>query len=319
MRKILCLLLMIVVLFSFSYAAEEEEIYFTDVDSSYWGYTAIMQMVEDGVVNGYEDHTFKPNKEITRAEFAKMFSISMGVDYDRENIGFDLMIDDVEESNWAYSYIKSTFGYLPRLNYDGNVFEANSYVTREDAAYAFATRINPYPIIAGAIDRFEDVSEVAPEKIERVNQAVSSGIINGYGDGTLNPKGALTRAQVCTLIYNIKYQLKIDKDYLKFKDIYEYIYHISQSGDNGNERVTVQFAFKVDGIEDADVLVTDENGNYMDANVTLGVSRFNYPMVEVVFETQNPYGCHVWLSGLKTSDGRETYGNSAILFQISRR
>ena len=38
-------------------------------------------------------------------------------------------------------------------------------------------------------------------------------------------------------------------DYLLlFKDIYEYIYHISQSGDNGNERVTVQFAFKVDGI-----------------------------------------------------------------------
>jgi hypothetical protein len=33
-----------------------------------------MKMLEDGVINGYEDGTFRPKNEITRAEIAVMLT-----------------------------------------------------------------------------------------------------------------------------------------------------------------------------------------------------------------------------------------------------
>ncbi len=47
---------------------------FSDVKESDWSYKYIMKMLEDGVINGYEDGTFRPKNEITRAEIAVMLT-----------------------------------------------------------------------------------------------------------------------------------------------------------------------------------------------------------------------------------------------------
>jgi hypothetical protein len=51
---------------------------FTDVDSSFWGYTAITWGVQQKITSGYEDGTFKPNKTVTEEEFIALLVRAFG-------------------------------------------------------------------------------------------------------------------------------------------------------------------------------------------------------------------------------------------------
>lgn len=50
----------------------EESIAFNDVKSNRWSYKYIMNMAKSGILKGYEDGTFRPENNITRAEIAVM-------------------------------------------------------------------------------------------------------------------------------------------------------------------------------------------------------------------------------------------------------
>lgn len=56
---------------------------FKDLDSSHWAYSAVMAAVQNGIVKGYPDNTFKPEKPVTRAEASVMVIRLM------ENLGTD--------------------------------------------------------------------------------------------------------------------------------------------------------------------------------------------------------------------------------------
>ena len=53
---------------------------FSDVDSSMAQFKAITELSDDGVINGYEDGTFKPGNAITRAEATTIAVRSMNYD-----------------------------------------------------------------------------------------------------------------------------------------------------------------------------------------------------------------------------------------------
>ena len=50
---------------------------FSDVPADHWAYDAVTQLVEDGVIEGYGDMTFKGDKNITRYEMAQMTAKAM--------------------------------------------------------------------------------------------------------------------------------------------------------------------------------------------------------------------------------------------------
>ena len=50
---------------------------FTDVTPKYWAYDYIMKLADNGIVRGYPDNTFRPTKEITRAEVAVVLALSI--------------------------------------------------------------------------------------------------------------------------------------------------------------------------------------------------------------------------------------------------
>ena len=45
---------------------------FTDIDATHWAFTYVDDLSSKGVINGYEDGTFRPNGNVTRAEFIKL-------------------------------------------------------------------------------------------------------------------------------------------------------------------------------------------------------------------------------------------------------
>ncbi len=60
-------LLLVLLICSVSFAKE-----FTDVPSTHWASKYISHLSDRGVINGYDDETFRPSKQITRAEFIKL-------------------------------------------------------------------------------------------------------------------------------------------------------------------------------------------------------------------------------------------------------
>jgi len=67
MKKIVSLLLVLLMLSGTVFAAG-----FTDLDETHWAYPHVSELVEKGVINGYEDGTFRPDANVTRAELAKL-------------------------------------------------------------------------------------------------------------------------------------------------------------------------------------------------------------------------------------------------------
>lgn len=50
----------------------ENRMKFTDVPETHWAFKAINDLADMGIINGYEDGTFKPDAPVTRAEVATM-------------------------------------------------------------------------------------------------------------------------------------------------------------------------------------------------------------------------------------------------------
>uniref|UniRef100_UPI0013E8E097 S-layer homology domain-containing protein n=1 Tax=Longirhabdus pacifica TaxID=2305227 RepID=UPI0013E8E097 len=64
---------------------------FTDIEG-HWAEQKILQAVNDGYISGYPDNTFRPDDNITRAEFASVIARATAVN--EEVVDFD-GFDDV--------------------------------------------------------------------------------------------------------------------------------------------------------------------------------------------------------------------------------
>ena len=99
-----------------------------DVPEGVWYSQAVKYLAEIGIINGYEDGTFKPNQPITRAEFAKI-----AASFDDISSGADNPFSDLSDSHWAYSYIISCFmkGWIN--GYPSGDFKPDNNITRAEA------------------------------------------------------------------------------------------------------------------------------------------------------------------------------------------
>lgn len=63
---------------------------------------AILKLNYAGVLKGYTDGTFKPDKEVTRAEFAKIAVLAMGYTDEQANLlKGTTVFKDLPASHWA--------------------------------------------------------------------------------------------------------------------------------------------------------------------------------------------------------------------------
>ena len=112
---------------------------FVDVKPDDYGIVAIAYCASHGIVNGYEDTTFRPNEYITRQEAAKMISVAMGV----SNISDEKYPDDANIADWAsdYVYMAKAAGLMKGDADTGN-FRPTSKITRAEAATVMMNAYN---------------------------------------------------------------------------------------------------------------------------------------------------------------------------------
>ena len=101
---------------------------FSDVASDAWYNNAVSTMVNAGIIQGYEDGTFRPNNNITRAEFAAIASRFMSSGYDVEK---DLFTDIA--NHWARESINDAAMTKWINGYPDGTFLPDKAITRAEA------------------------------------------------------------------------------------------------------------------------------------------------------------------------------------------
>lgn len=169
---------------------------FSDI-SGHWGEEYIKRMNELGIVNGFEDKTFRPDNGVTRAEFIKMLVSVIDIPS-----GEKCSFDDVSESDWYFSYVSDavTAGIVSGISLDR--FAPNDGLTRQDAAVMVYRSISDALTASVRNIKYADENEISDYAIDAVKALSEAGIVKG-SDGRYNPEDGITRAEAAVLLLRV--------------------------------------------------------------------------------------------------------------------
>lgn len=190
---------------------------FSDVSDDAW-YSDEVATVTPYYMNGYEDGTFRPENNVTRAEAAQiLYNFKLPLEYGDETIFSDVPYDAwyFPAASWNGSFIggsKSTPSNSP-LGYTA-YFYPNEYITREDFAVGLYNRFLASGMnisnVTSPITTYADRNQITVTDssnkypYERAFAVLKYyNVMNGNPDGTINPKGLLTRAEMAQIISNL--------------------------------------------------------------------------------------------------------------------
>jgi S-layer homology domain len=174
---------------------------FSDVAPDYWATPFIVALSQRGIIRGFEDSTFLPNKPVTRAEFAAMLQKAFE---DQPKLRQSLDFKDLPATYWARPAIDETFqtGFLN--GYPDNVFLPNQEIPKVQALTALANglKLKTAGVPSEVLKSYQDAAQIPPYAVDRVAAATEAGMVVNYPDrGKLNPNQVITRADAAALIY----------------------------------------------------------------------------------------------------------------------
>lgn len=102
---------------------------FKDVSQEMWYADAVAYVEKNGIMAGYKDSTFKPNKKLTRAEFAQIV-----MNFKKLNQISDKTFSDVKEDHWAYNAINSVAKWGFMSGRSDKKFAPDQGIKREEVA-----------------------------------------------------------------------------------------------------------------------------------------------------------------------------------------
>ncbi len=161
---------------------------------NHWAKSQIEKWIEAGLVNGYSDGYFKPNKNITRAEFVMLANNIFGYS-DIDNVQFS----DVKDTDWFYDCVikAKTAGYIS--GYEDGTFKPNSEISRQETTKIIYHILRLEKIDLDTLKKFTDSKEIGWSK-DFIGAAVSKGYLSGYPDGSIKPNKAITRAEAIVML-----------------------------------------------------------------------------------------------------------------------
>ena len=184
---------------------------FSDISNSgYCDYIVVGYLA--GIINGYEDGTFRPNNTVTRGQFITMLWRAVG-EPGAENT--TLNFKDAANIPDAYKDAVA-WGVEAGIikGYDDDTFRPNQSISRAQMA-TFSYRLLVLTFGEEAIDEFnqpcgfKDAATVADPYVDAVNVCANLGIILGFdtdrdGEGdTFRPNDTANRGQAATIILRV--------------------------------------------------------------------------------------------------------------------
>jgi hypothetical protein len=166
---------------------------FADVPTTYWAAAAIGTLAAKGILQGFPDGSFRPDRPVTRAEMVKMLDLVLGITPGGPLPPFR----DVTAGDGFAPYVAAAVHAGLVQGVDADTFAPDQPVTREQAAVLLARALS---LSGGGTLPFTDAASIDPWAMGAVEAAVHAGYLHGFPDGTFRPLDPLTRAQAAALL-----------------------------------------------------------------------------------------------------------------------
>ena len=211
LKKILAVILSVSMLSTIVSAAE-----FSDV-GNHWAAGEIQYGVDNGIISGYPDGTFRPNETISRAGFVKMLVSSIAENYDVE------ISRPGSGEHWVsryYSFAVAQSILMPQYGVEHDGVEAavlttetvDNKIKRWEMAYML------YCVLANLMEKgnwydgyvdFEETKNLYGEDMAYfIGACVDGGLLHGDQNGRLNAASDATRAEAITVVNRVDRMLK---------------------------------------------------------------------------------------------------------------
>lgn len=165
----------------------------------HWAEKAIDTFVKLQFIKGYGDGQFKPNGNITRAEFAMLISRAFDISGDADH---SAAMSDIS-SHWAKEAIEKLASAGVLGGYADGTFKPNQTISREEMAIILSRIVNLSGVNKDdSKGNFTDISIASSYATNAIKDAAEAGIINGKSNGAFDPQGNATRAEALTIVLN---------------------------------------------------------------------------------------------------------------------
>ncbi|WP_152393482.1 S-layer homology domain-containing protein [Paenibacillus guangzhouensis] len=178
-----------------------EQLYSDAKSISPWAAEAIREASRNHFVSGSEGQ-FNPQATVTRAEFAKMLALVLGLEPTSDQA---IAFKDVKITDWFYPYVNAAYqaGFIKG---DGNQFRPNDKLTREQMAVILYKSLGLQA--ADQSVALQDLAQVSTWAKAEVQAVIAHGVITG-ANNRFEPAGQVTR-EMATVVAMRSYQYKKD-------------------------------------------------------------------------------------------------------------
>ncbi len=180
---------LIIIMFQFSYAYGT----YYDLPDTHWAYRYVEEMSNKGILAGFSDGSFKPQKKVTCAEFLKMVYVASTGNTAEQPAG----------THWAENYYRDSIKTGIVKEKDMSYRELDDVISRGLMACIIYNCLSPDEIKEAKTEAgFIDI-DGNTEYVREIKKVCSMEILNGYPDRSFKPEEGLTRAEAAAAVYRM--------------------------------------------------------------------------------------------------------------------
>lgn len=183
---------------------------FTDINEVSWASSTIQAVSDKGLINGYEDGTFRAKNNVTYSEAMVMVYNLMSKTGNLKTSAtntlsiYQSVLNTYKIPTWSQSTVAYGLSAQILMAADLPKFTTNGVsnpATRQDVAVMFGRALSEkYDIYAGTGVNYNDVWRISDEAMPYVDLLTRLGIVTGDDSGNFNPTANITRAEMAVMM-----------------------------------------------------------------------------------------------------------------------
>ena len=212
MKKLLTKALMLAAILGFTSAATFAKDY-ADLPKDHWAYKQIQILTDFNVVVGYPDGNYRPEQNVTRAEFATM--VIKAFEQQKAEIKQPAKFTDVSEKDWFYGMVQRAVMFDLLKGYPDGHFDPYGNVSR---GHVISTTVNALTTETISNQKAKEILENSYSDYDQIPDwlIIAAGkaeilgmVVKAPGEETvINAERPATRAELAAFLVKMLEQAK---------------------------------------------------------------------------------------------------------------
>lgn len=187
-------------------SASADSVKFTDVKEMHDYYADVYTLVERGIISGYDDHTYRPNAELTRGQAAKILAMALELEISPMTTS---SFKDVSNKHQYSPYIEALVKEGIIDGYADGTFKPQNTLTRAQMAKIL---VKGFGLISeGDVLPFTDVTTKSGY-YRNIQTLYTLGITKGNSATTFSPNAPVKRGQMASFVMRSERALATEPD-----------------------------------------------------------------------------------------------------------